>query len=259
MRMSLLEVTGLCKYFGGLAAINNLDLTIEEGEIHGVIGPNGAGKTTFFNVVSGIYRPNAGQILFEGTRISGLKPSKIAEMGVVRTFQREAFFPKFTVIENVSVGRHLHAKEGIFDVLFASRRANGKGDHRKAWEIVELLGLADAGDDLAANLPHGHQRALGVAIALAAEPKLLMLDEPVSGMNPIETQHMMGLIRKIRDDWGITILLVEHDMRTVMGLCEKITVLDFGQKLAEGSPGEIQGNKLVIEAYLGAEDIVAQG
>lgn len=255
--MPLLEVSGLSKYFGGLAALQDLDLSVEQGEIRGVIGPNGSGKTTFFNVVSGVYRPTSGSILFEGTPISGLKPSRIAEMGVVRTFQREAFFPKFTVFENVSVGRHLHTREGILDVIFGSRRTDGGGDGRKAREIVEFLGLAEVGDEIAANLAHGHQRTLGVAIALAAEPRLLMLDEPVAGMNAIETQHMTGLIRKIRDDWGITILLVEHDMRTVMGLCEKITVLDFGQKLAEGQPGEIQANEKVIEAYLGAEDIVA--
>jgi branched-chain amino acid transport system ATP-binding protein len=260
--MALLEVSGLSKYFGGLAAINDLDLDVEEGEIRGVIGPNGAGKTTLFNVISGVYRPTRGSIHYQGREISGLKASEIAERGVVRTFQRTALFHDFTVLGNVSVARHLHAKEGFLGTLlgtsrFSVAKRTNDGNEKKAHEIVEFMGLADLKEELAWNLPHGHQRALGVAIALAAEPKLLMLDEPVTGMNPTETQHMTDLIRKLRDEWGITILLVEHDMKVVMGLCDKLTVLNFGEKLAEGLPDEIKDNEGVIEAYLGANEIAA--
>ncbi|MFQ5792105.1 MAG: ABC transporter ATP-binding protein [Acidobacteriota bacterium] len=255
--MAMLEVRGLSKYFGGLAAVRNLELEVDEGEIRGVIGPNGAGKTTLFNVISGIYRPTSGTITFQRKRIDGLKPSKIADMGLVRTFQRMALFHDFTVLGNVSVARHLHAKESLFGAVLGTARAIEKESEERALEIVDFIGLGQLKDELAANLPHGHQRALGVAIALATEPKLLMLDEPVTGMNPAETQTMTDLIRRVRDEWGVTILLVEHDMRTVMGLCEKITVLDFGEKLAEGLPEEIGENKDVVEAYLGAEDIVA--
>lgn len=255
--MALLEVKELCRHFGGLTAINNLDLDVEKGEIRGVIGPNGAGKTTLFNVISGVYRPTRGSIQYQGEEISGLKASEITERGVVRTFQRTALFHDFTVLGNVSVARHLHAKEGFWGTIFgASKRIKDKNG-QKALEIVEFMGLGDLKEELALNLPHGHQRALGVAVALAAEPKLLMLDEPVTGMNLTETQHMTGLIRKVRDEWGMTILLVEHDMKVVMGLCDKVSVLNFGEKLAEGLPDEIQENENVIEAYLGAEDIVA--
>jgi len=256
--MGILEVKGLSKYFGGLAAISDLDLTINEGEIRGVIGPNGAGKTTLYNVISGVYRPTKGSIIYEGKDISGLPPSRIAEMGIVRTFQRTALFMDFSVLANVTVARHLHAKEGVFEAISGTGHRKEKEHREKALEIVEFMELGHLKDELAWNLPHGHQRSLGVAIALAAEPKLLMLDEPVTGMNPTEKQHMLALIRKIRDQ-GITVLLVEHDMRTVMGLCTYISVLDFGKKLAEGLPTEIQANKSVIEAYLGTEDISALG
>jgi branched-chain amino acid transport system ATP-binding protein len=254
--MAFLEVKGLNKNFGGLAAIANLDLAVEEGEIRGVIGPNGAGKTTLFNMVSGTYRPTSGEIFFRGERISGLKPSRIAARGVVRTFQRTALFHDFTVFKNVSIARHLHAMESLLGAVTGTARQLERDNEARAAEIVEFIGLTDVKDELAANLAHGHQRALGVAMALAVEPKLLMLDEPVAGMNPAETEHMMGLIRRLRDERGITVLLVEHDMRAVMGLCEKITVLNFGQKLAEGSPAEVVANPDVIEAYLGAEDIL---
>jgi branched-chain amino acid transport system ATP-binding protein len=254
--VALLEVKGLSKNFGGLAAIDSLDLDIDEGEIRGVIGPNGAGKTTLFNVISGTYRPTTGTITFEGKEVAGLRPSKIAEKGLVRTFQRTALFHDFSVLDNISIARHLHAKETVFGAILGTARKMEKENERRAEEIVDFIGLSEVKHELADGLAHGHQRALGVALALAAEPKLLMLDEPVAGMNPAETQAMTALIRRLRDEWGLTVTLVEHDMRTVMGVCEKITVLNFGQKLAEGSPDEIVNNPDVIEAYLGSEDIL---
>jgi len=254
--VAILEVKDLSKYFGGLAALSDLDLTIDEGEIRGIIGPNGAGKTTLFNVISGVYRPTKGSVIYQGSNISSLSSDQIAEKGLVRTFQRTALFYDFTVLKNVTIARHLHAKEGVFGAIFGTARRMEKENEAKALELVEFMELGGIKDELAMNLPHGHQRALGVAIALAAEPKLLMLDEPVTGMNPTEKQHMLQLIKKVRDQ-GITVLLVEHDMRTVMGLCTYISVLDFGKKLAEGLPKEIQANKAVIEAYLGGEEIAA--
>lgn len=257
--MGILEARDLSKNFGGLMAIRNLDLDVEEGEIRGIIGPNGAGKTTLFNVISGVYKPSGGRVTFDGTLISNRSPNKIAELGIVRTFQRVALFPNFTVLENVNIGRHLHARESILGTIFGGpgQNRNDSENLAKSRQIVEFLGMTAYQDELASNLPYGLQRALNVAIALATEPQLLMLDEPVAGMNPTETQEMTRIIRLIRDEKGVTVMLVEHDMRTVMNLCDKITVIDFGEKLAEGTPREIQVNKAVIEAYLGTEDIVA--
>ena len=254
--MALLEVRGLSKYFGGLAAVSDLDLAIDEGEIRGLIGPNGAGKTTLFNVISGVYRPTKGSVIYQGEDISRFSPSRIAERGLVRTFQRTALFHDFTVLKNVVIARHLRAKETIFGAIAGTARQMEKENEKKALEIVEFLELGPFKDELALNLPHGHQRALGVAIALATEPKLLMLDEPLTGMNPVEKEHMIALIRKLHDS-GITILMVEHDMKSVMGLCIHISVLDFGKLLAEGPPEEILANPDVIEAYLGGEEVAA--
>lgn len=254
--MALLEVKGLSKYFGGLAALNDLDMSISEGEIRGLIGPNGSGKTTLYNVISGVYRPTSGTVVYQGVDISHLPPSTIAKMGLVRTFQQTALFMDFTVLQNISVGRHLHAGESVFGVIGSTpgTRAVEKEAMEKAEEIVDFMELTHIKDELAINLPHGYMRALGVGIALATEPRLLMLDEPVTGMNPTEKATMLGLIRKIRER-GITVLLVEHDMKSVMGTCEYVTVIDFGKKLAEGTPKEIMTNKAVIEAYLGAEEL----
>jgi len=257
--MSILEVKGVSKYFGGLAALDNVNLTIQEGEIRGIIGPNGAGKTTLFNVISGVYRPTSGQIFYmEDTRIDGLASSKIAEMGIIRTFQRTALYHDFSVRRNVTVARHLHAKENIFGVFAGTVKKMEEENLKKALEIVEFMGLGRLKNELAANLPHGHQRALGVAIALACEPKVLLLDEPLTGMTPTEKAQMIDLIRKVHQQ-GITILMVEHDMRSVMELCKYISVLDFGKLLVEGTPTEIQNDEAVITAYLGTEDITSLG
>ena len=257
--MSILETKGLSKSFGGLAALSNIDLTIREGEIRGVIGPNGAGKTTLFNVISGVYRPTSGQILYgSGKRIDGLASSKIAEMGLVRTFQRTALYLDFTVLKNVIVARHLHARENILRVFAGTTKNIQKENVARALEIVEFMGLGHLSNELASNLPHGHQRALGVAIALACEPRVLLLDEPLTGMTPTEKAHMIDLIRKVHGQ-GITILIVEHDMKSVMALCDYISVLDFGTMLVEGPPAEIQNNEAVINAYLGTEDIISIG
>ena len=257
--MSILETKGLSKYFGGLAALNDINLTIREGEIRGIIGPNGAGKTTLFNVISGVYRPSSGQIFYKkGKRIDGLSSSKIAELGLVRTFQRTALYLDFTVLKNVTVARHLHSRENIFRVFAGTLKKMEEQNVAKALEIVEFMGLGNLKNELATNLPHGHQRTLGVAIALACEPKVLLLDEPLTGMTPTEKAHMIDLIRKVHQQ-GITILMVEHDMRSVMELCDYISVLDFGNLLVEGLPAEIQNNEAVINAYLGTEDITAMG
>lgn len=255
--MALLEVKKLSKYFGGLAALSGFDMAVEEGEVRGLIGPNGSGKTTLYNVISGVYRPTSGTVVYQGEDISHLPPSTIAKKGLVRTFQHTALFMDFTVLQNISVGRHLHARESVFGVVGntpATRKVE-KEAMDKAGEIVDFMELTHIKDELAVNLPHGYMRALGVGIALATEPKLLMLDEPVTGMNPTEKAHMLSLIKRIRKQ-GISVLVVEHDMKTVMGVCDYITVIDFGKKLAEGKPKEIQSNDKVIEAYLGSTDIL---
>lgn len=254
--MSFFTVENLTKKFGGLIANDNISMDVEKGEIRGVIGPNGAGKTTFFNLVSGFYRPTSGKVSFKGTTISGMSTNKIARLGAVRTFQRAALFSDFTVLENVSIAQHLKANTSLLNAIFGHDNHREADSAERAEEIIEFLGMGQERDTMADNLSHGLQRQLGVAMALATEPELLMLDEPVAGMNSGEKAVMVGMIRKIRDKWGVTVLLVEHDMRTVMNLCEKITVLDFGQKLAEGSPDEILSNQQVIEAYLGADDSV---
>ncbi len=253
--MALLEVRGATKRFGGLLAVNAVDLEVERGEIRGIIGPNGAGKTTLFNLISGALPLTSGQILFDGEQISGRKPSHIARAGLVRTFQRNAMFANSTVLENVMLCRHTQIHENIFRAVLGTDRAAEQRNLERSREILDFLELAPYADDLARNLSHGHQRVLGIANALATEPRLIMLDEPVAGMNPVETAMVTDHIRRLRDEWGITVVLVEHDMRTVMGVCERVTVINFGEKLTEGTPQEVTTNPAVIEAYLGTEDI----
>jgi len=250
-----LKTNNVSKYFGGVAAVSRVSLAINKGEIRGLIGPNGAGKTTLFNVISGFYAPNDGTIEFEGHSIEGMTANKIARLGLVRTFQRDAIFHDLTTCENVSVSRQLRVKEGPLRSIFGNHSKIYAEQRKKAKDILDFVGIGELENEFATNLPHGHQRMLGVAIALAAEPKVLMLDEPVTGMTPTETEQMTDLIRRIHDECDITILLVEHNMNTVMSLCNYISVLDFGEVLTEGVPEEIRENEQVIEAYLGAEEI----
>ena len=248
--MPLLETRDLTKHFGGLAAVNHVDLTVEPGEIVGLIGPNGAGKTTCFNLLSGFLRPTAGTIAFAGEDITGLRPHDVVKRGLVRTFQLTTLFQDMTALENVLLGLHLHSRRGLRQVLF-SRRMFPPDEVAQSRDVLAFTGLAAHADQLARNLPHGHQRVLGIAMALAARPRLLLLDEPVTGMNLEESGRVMALVKTIRDR-GTTILLVEHNMKAVMGTCERIVVLNFGQKLAEGTPAAVSSSAEVIEAYLGA-------
>ena len=246
----LLEVDSLCKNFGGLKAIRDLSFIIKAGEIHGLIGPNGAGKTTTFNLISGFYLPTSGRIVFDGRDISGTKIHEIAKLGIVRTFQATTVFQQFTVLENVVAGRHLHTHYNIVTALTRSGSDHELDNERRAIEILEIVGLGNRMHEKAENLSHGHQKTLGLAIAIAADPRLILLDEPFAGMNPEETNRMIELIRQVRDH-GITVVLVEHDMHAVMSLCDRVTVLNFGSLLADGTPEEVVKNPAVIEAYLG--------
>ncbi len=248
--MPLLETRNLTKLFGGLAAVSHVDFTVEHGEIVGLIGPNGAGKTTCFNLLSGFLRPTTGSIVFDGEEITSWRPYQIAGRGLVRTFQLTTLFQDMTALENVLLGLHLHSRKGLRQVLF-SRRIFPPDEIARSREVLEFTGLASHSDQLARNLPHGHQRVLGIAMALATRPRLLLLDEPVTGMNLEESGRVMSLVKTIRDR-GTTVLLVEHNMKVVMGTCERIVVLNFGAKLAEGTPAAVSTSAAVIQAYLGS-------
>ena len=249
----LLELKQLCRHFGGLKAVHMVDLVVNENALNGLIGPNGSGKTTIFNVITGIYKPTDGHVVFDGQNINGLAPFVINQMGIARTFQNIRLFPNLTVLDNVRIAYHPHSGYGMADAILHNNHFEKMEQKltEKAQEFLSVFNLQDRQGEIAKNLPYGEQRRLEIARALASNPKVLLLDEPAAGMNPKEVATLMELIHFIREKFNLTVLLIEHQMRVVMGICEYITVMDFGEVIARGSAQEVQGNPKVVEAYLG--------
>ncbi|MDR0787769.1 MAG: ABC transporter ATP-binding protein [Gemmatimonadota bacterium] len=250
---SILKVQGVTRRFGGLTAVKNLNMDLKPGELYGLIGPNGAGKTTIFNLLTGVYAPDEGSIELAGRRVNGMKPSRIAKLGMSRTFQNIRLFSSMTVLENVKLARHISRGQSVFDAILHTRKLREEEARieNDSLELLRIFKLEGRADDRAVNLPYGSQRRLEIARALATNPKVLLLDEPAAGMNPRESEELMYLIRSISDRFGLTILLVEHNMKVVMGVCQRIQVIDYGETIALGGPREIQDHPRVIEAYLG--------
>ncbi|MCI8960963.1 MAG: ABC transporter ATP-binding protein [Lachnospiraceae bacterium] len=251
--MALLTLDHISKTFGGLNAVSDFSMDIEQGQICALIGPNGAGKTTVFNMITGVYQLSGGSISFDGQNLKGVAPHDIVKLGIARTYQNIRLFKKATALENVMTGFHCRTKANMFSIVF-QRKKTLEEDARiraESERILDYLGMLDKKNEMAGSLPYGHQRLLEIARALATQPKLLLLDEPAAGMNSDEKKELIAIIQKIRKDFDLTVLLVEHDMELVMNISEFITVLNYGAKIAQGSPGEVQKNQLVIEAYLG--------
>lgn len=252
----LLKLHRINKAFGGLVAVRDFNLLVQPGELVGLIGPNGAGKTTVFNLITGIYRPDSGSIMLGEQNITGLSPHRVYQAGVARTFQNIRLFGGLSVLDNVRVAWHYRSQVRLFGTVFRTKRflADDQRSTRRAFEVLEQFGLAARATELARNLPYGEQRRLEIARALMAEPKLLLLDEPAAGMNPSETVKLMELIRLVRERFKLTVLLIEHQMPVVMGICERVVVMDFGEVVAQGAPAVVSSDRRVIEAYLGRED-----